>query len=101
MRPLEGYITVAALYWILTAIFTFFQSRLERRMSKGYVRAAPSGPRTRAPRKATLAHAAEADPGAFLETPAAAAGGHSHAGGTTTAEVAPPGGRGSVQGGNP
>jgi polar amino acid transport system permease protein len=100
VRPLEGYITVAALYWILTAIFTFFQSRLERRMSKGYVRAAPSGPRTRGPRKATGAQGAEADPGAFLETPDAAAAGHSHAGGTTTAEVTPPGGGGSVQGGS-
>jgi hypothetical protein len=26
------------LYWALTSIFTFFQSRLERRISKGYVR---------------------------------------------------------------
>jgi ABC-type Fe3+ transport system permease subunit len=103
VRPLEGYITVAALYWILTAIFTFFQSRLERRMSKGYVRAAPSGPRTRAPRRVgvTGGQGAQAVPGTSLETPDATAGGHSHAGGTTTAEVAPRGGTGSVQDGSP
>ena len=28
----------AAMYWALTAVFTFFQMRLERRMSAGYVR---------------------------------------------------------------
>ena len=38
VRPLEAYITAAGLYWALTAIFTFFQSRLERKVSKGYVR---------------------------------------------------------------
>ncbi len=26
------------MYWVLTAIFTFFQMKLERRMSAGYVR---------------------------------------------------------------
>lgn len=39
-RNLEAYIVAAALYWMLTAIFTFFQARLEKRMSKGYVRGA-------------------------------------------------------------
>jgi polar amino acid transport system permease protein len=39
-RNLEAYIVAAALYWMLTAIFTFFQARLERRLSKGYVRGA-------------------------------------------------------------
>jgi polar amino acid transport system permease protein len=37
-RPLEAYILAAGMYWALTAIFTFFQSRLERRVGKGYVR---------------------------------------------------------------
>lgn len=37
-RFLEALLIAAALYWILTSIFTFFQARLERRMSKGYVR---------------------------------------------------------------
>jgi polar amino acid transport system permease protein len=49
VKPLEALITAAGLYWGLTAIFTFFQSRLERRVSKGYVRAvAPArGPERR------------------------------------------------------
>ena len=37
-RFLEGLLIAAALYWVLTSIFTFFQARLERRLSKGYVR---------------------------------------------------------------
>ena len=28
----------AGIYWVLTIIFTFFQTRLERRIGKGYVR---------------------------------------------------------------
>ncbi len=47
-KNLEAYVLVAGMYWLLTAIFTFFQRRLERRLSKGYVRAgagaAPSVP---------------------------------------------------------
>ena len=39
-KRLETLLMAAALYWLLTSIFTFFQSRLERRISKGYVRAA-------------------------------------------------------------
>jgi polar amino acid transport system permease protein len=39
-KPIEAYLLAAAMYWALTAIFTFFQSRLERRISKGYVRGA-------------------------------------------------------------
>ena len=37
-RPLEALIVAAGIYWALTAIFTVFQSRLEKRISKGYVR---------------------------------------------------------------
>ncbi|HJR98336.1 MAG TPA: amino acid ABC transporter permease [Actinomycetota bacterium] len=37
-NPVEAYLLAAGMYWALTAIFTFFQSRLERRISKGYVR---------------------------------------------------------------
>jgi polar amino acid transport system permease protein len=37
-RPFEAFILAAAMYWALTTVFTFFQQRLERRMSKGYVR---------------------------------------------------------------
>lgn len=36
--PIEAYLLAAGMYWALTAVFTFFQSRLERRMSRGYVR---------------------------------------------------------------
>jgi polar amino acid transport system permease protein len=39
-RPLEAYLAAASVYWALTTIFQYFQSRLERRLSKGYVRAA-------------------------------------------------------------
>jgi polar amino acid transport system permease protein len=37
-KRLETLLVAAALYWILTSIFTFFQSRLERKISKGYIR---------------------------------------------------------------
>jgi uncharacterized membrane protein YgcG len=35
---LEALLVAAGCYWLLTAIFTFFQKRLETRMSKGYTR---------------------------------------------------------------
>ena len=35
---LESLLVAAALYWLLTSVFTFFQVRLEKRISKGYVR---------------------------------------------------------------
>jgi polar amino acid transport system permease protein len=35
---LESLLVAAAMYWLLTSVFTFFQSRLEKRISKGYVR---------------------------------------------------------------
>jgi polar amino acid transport system permease protein len=47
VRPMEALITAAGLYWVLTAIFTYFQSRLERRVNKGYVRAVATGPKAR------------------------------------------------------
>ena len=37
-RNLEAYVVAAGFYWALTVIFTFFQARLERRVSRGYVR---------------------------------------------------------------
>jgi polar amino acid transport system permease protein len=37
-KNLEALLVAAACYWALTAIFTYFQQRLERRMSRGYVR---------------------------------------------------------------
>ena len=37
-KNLEAYLAVALLYWVLTAIFSFFQRRLEKRLERGYVR---------------------------------------------------------------
>jgi polar amino acid transport system permease protein len=37
-KPLEALVVAAGIYWALTAVFTFFQSRLEVRVSRGYVR---------------------------------------------------------------
>jgi polar amino acid transport system permease protein len=49
-KPIEAYLLAAGVYWFLTAVFTFFQSRLERRISKGYVR----GAATPAPKKTAI-----------------------------------------------
>ena len=43
-RPLEAFVVAAALYWVLTTVFQYFQTRLEARLSKGYVRTAVSAP---------------------------------------------------------
>jgi polar amino acid transport system permease protein len=40
-KNLEAYLVAAALYWGLTILFTFFQRRLESRVSRGYIRTAP------------------------------------------------------------
>jgi polar amino acid transport system permease protein len=37
-KNLEAYVVCAGLYWVLTAIFTFFQRRLEAKVSRGYDR---------------------------------------------------------------
>jgi polar amino acid transport system permease protein len=37
-RKLEALLVAAGMYWALTAIFTFFQRKLERRMGRGYER---------------------------------------------------------------
>ena len=39
-RNLEALIVAALIYWFLTTVFQFFQMRLEKRLSKGYVRGA-------------------------------------------------------------
>jgi polar amino acid transport system permease protein len=44
-KNLEAYVLAAGLYWALTALFTFFQARLERRVSRGYVRLPASSSR--------------------------------------------------------
>ena len=38
-KNLEAYVAAALVYWGLTVLFTFFQSRLERRIGRGYDRA--------------------------------------------------------------
>jgi polar amino acid transport system permease protein len=38
-KNLEAYVAVALMYWGLTVLFTFFQSRLEKRIGRGYDRA--------------------------------------------------------------
>jgi polar amino acid transport system permease protein len=43
-RNLEALVVSAALYWVLTSIFTYFQGRLEKRMSTGYVRSGGATP---------------------------------------------------------
>ena len=42
LRKLEALLVAAGMYWALTAIFTFFQRKLERRMGRGYERGAPT-----------------------------------------------------------
>jgi polar amino acid transport system permease protein len=37
-RNLEAYVVAAGMFWLLTAIFTFFQRRLETKVGKGYIR---------------------------------------------------------------
>jgi polar amino acid transport system permease protein len=37
-KNLEAFVVAAGLYWALTVLFTFFQTRLERRVSRGYER---------------------------------------------------------------
>jgi len=37
-KNLEALLVTAGLYWVLTAVFTTFQSRLEARLSRGFVR---------------------------------------------------------------
>jgi polar amino acid transport system permease protein len=49
LRRMEALLIAAGLYWALTAVFTFFQRRLERRISKGYVRG-DQGKEARRPR---------------------------------------------------
>ncbi len=41
VKGLEALVLAAGLYWGLTIVFTFFQRRLETRVSRGYIRTAP------------------------------------------------------------
>jgi polar amino acid transport system permease protein len=44
-KSLEALVLAAGMYWALTAVFTFFQRRLENRVSRGYVRTPTGKPR--------------------------------------------------------
>jgi polar amino acid transport system permease protein len=66
LRRLESFILAAAMYWALTAIFTYFQTRLERRLSKGYVRTAATTSRERRPKLLAMR---QAQPGVVVEPP--------------------------------
>jgi polar amino acid transport system permease protein len=97
VRPTEALVTAAALYWALTAVFTFFQSRLERRVSKGYVRTVTGGPKARDRGKVIVtgtggggAHGAAS--GYPLDAPEEAPdlGGHAHGAALPTATEPPP-----------
>jgi polar amino acid transport system permease protein len=46
-KMLEALLLAAGIYWALTAIFSFFQAKLERRLSKGYDRSVPVDRKTR------------------------------------------------------
>jgi polar amino acid transport system permease protein len=98
VKPLEALVTAAGLYWALTAVFTFFQSRLERRVSKGYVRAGAPARKGADRRKVVVtgagggqAHGAAS--GYAVDAPDApepAVTGHPHAGGLDAPVVGAP-----------
>jgi polar amino acid transport system permease protein len=87
VRPTEALVTAAALYWALTVVFTVFQSRLERRVSRGYVRTVATGPKARGRRKVIVTGASggegHAASGYVMDAPDEQIGvtGHPHAGG--------------------
>jgi polar amino acid transport system permease protein len=86
VKPLEALITAAGIYWVLTAIFSYFQSRLERRVGRGYVRTVAVGPKTRE-RDKVMVTGTPGDQGAptgyVMDAPGDEIGvsGHTHAGG--------------------
>ena len=96
VRFQEALISAAAMYWALTAIFTFFQSRLERRVSRGYVRTAvPEGRRARERGKVIVTGSGGggergAASGYVLDAPDAPPAGHPHAGGLDQPQVGVP-----------
>jgi hypothetical protein len=97
VRPTEALVTAAALYWALTAVFTFFQARLERRVGKGYVRTAVGAPKARERGKVIVTGTAGGGVhgGAsvyVLDAPDEAldVGGHAHGAALPTAPEPPP-----------
>ena len=84
-KPLEALVTAAGVYWALTAVFTYFQARLERRVGKGYVRAVAPTRGARPGRKVivTGTGGGEAASPYTMDAPDEEMGvtGHTHAGG--------------------
>jgi polar amino acid transport system permease protein len=95
VRPTEALVTAAALYWALTVIFTFFQSRLERRVSRGYVRTAV-GPKARERRKVLVTGTGGSEQGGasgyLIDAPdePVDVGGHAHGAALLTPPEDPP-----------
>jgi polar amino acid transport system permease protein len=84
VKYLEALVSAAAIYWALTAIFSFFQTRLERRLSRGYIRG--SAPPSKDRRKVIVTGSGGTGLGGTTgyvmdasDVPAGAAG-HPHAG---------------------
>jgi polar amino acid transport system permease protein len=76
-RFLEALLVAATVYWLLTSIFSYFQGRLERRLSKGYIRAAVAPARSK---MFSAGGAGGAGGGAtMVEIPQDLAGGAGHA----------------------
>ena len=86
VRPFEAFVVAAALYWGLTTIFSYFQGRLERRLSRGFVRAGGGAPaRAVKPRflsggRGDLAGAGGVAPAEGPEEPPPIPEGHGHGG---------------------
>jgi polar amino acid transport system permease protein len=53
-RTFEAFIIAATVYWVFTAVLTVFQTRLERRMAKGYVRTGEAGTKPTARKRSFL-----------------------------------------------
>jgi len=96
VRPTEALVTAAALYWALTVVFTFFQSRLERRVSRGYVRTVATGPKARERRKVIVTGTGGSERGGasgyVVDAPDEhlGVGGHSHGAALLTPPEDPP-----------
>ena len=62
-RNMEALLVAAGCYWALTAVFTFFQRKLETRVSKGYVRGGSGAPASKVNSKGAQVGGPIAQPG--------------------------------------
>jgi polar amino acid transport system permease protein len=71
-RNLEALIVAALIYWALTTVFQYFQTRLEKRLSKGYVRGAatPAKPKAAMPTFVPAGGGGAGAGGQMIEMPA-------------------------------